>query len=67
MPRIIRLLILGGIVFSPLLALLVACVETLTQGNTEWLLLAIPSGRRLWVFLRSLEMSASAAVIDILL
>ena len=67
MPRIIRLLILGGIVFSPLLALLAACVVTLTQGNTEWLLLAIPTGRRLWVFLRSLEMSASAAVIDILL
>lgn len=67
MPRIARILILGGIVLNPLLALLAASVVTLTQWNTEWLLLAIPSGRRLWIFLRSLEMSASVAIIDMLL
>jgi len=65
--RIIRLLILGGIVFSPLLALLIAGILTLTHGNTEWLLLALPSGRRLGILWRSLAMSAGAAVIDVAL
>ena len=67
MPRIARLLIFGGIVLGPLLALLVACVVTLTQGNTEWLLLAIPTGRQLGLLLRSLRMCVSVAIIDVLL
>ena len=51
--------------FSPLLALLVAGILTLTHGNTEWLLLALPSGRRLGILWRSLAMSAGVAVIDV--
>jgi len=54
-------------VFSPLLALLVACIVTLAQGNLDWLLLAIPSGRQLGILIRSLAISASAAAIDIIL
>jgi len=46
-------------VFSPLLALLIAGILTLTHGNTEWLLLALPSGRRLGILWRSLAVSVN--------
>lgn len=65
--KIARWLLFGGIVFSPLAALLVACGAALAQGNVDWLLLAIPSGRRWGLLLRSLGLSAGVALFDIVL
>lgn len=62
-----RLLIFGAVVLSPLLALVIACLTSLLQGHGDWLLLALPTGRRMGLLLRSLGLSAGVALIDIVL
>ena len=62
-----RLLIFGAVVLSPLLALVIACLTSLLQGHGDWLLLALPTGRRMGLLLRSLGLSAGVALIDMVL
>ncbi|MDY0018471.1 MAG: ABC transporter permease subunit [Anaerolineae bacterium] len=64
---IARLIIFGAVVLSPLLALVIACCVSLLQGHADWLLLALPTGRRLSLLLRSLGLSAGVALIDMVL
>ncbi len=61
---LIRALIVGGVLFSPLIALLWATGAALAGGHLDWLALALPTGRRLSLLVRSLTLSASVAVID---
>ncbi|MFC2000065.1 ABC transporter permease [Chloroflexota bacterium] len=61
------LLVFAAIVFGPLLALLVDSAQSLLDGNAEWLKLAIPTGRRLTLFLRSIGLAASVAVAGMIL
>jgi len=64
---VFRRFIYGCVVFSPILALLVACILALFKGNMAWLLLTIPSGRGLTILWRSLLIAGSAALLDIIL
>ena len=64
---IARWLLFGSVVFSPLVALVLASGQALAQGQSAWLRLILPSGRQLTLLLRSLGLSAGVALLDILL
>lgn len=55
------LLVFVLIVLGPLLVLVVESGQSLLGGNSEWLKLAIPTGRRLILLLRSIGLAASVA------
>lgn len=57
----------GAVLFGPLLALLWAGVEAVAQGHADWLLLALPLGRRAALLLRSLGLAAGVALLDMTL
>lgn len=60
-------LIVSALLFGPLLALLWAGVEAVAQGHMDWLLLALPLGRRAALLLRSLGLAAGVALLDMTL
>ena len=55
------------IVFGPLLALIIESGQALMDGNIEWLVLAIPTGRRLILLLQSLGLATAVAAGGIVL
>ena len=55
------LLVFILIVFGPLLILIIESGRALLGGNTEWLALIIPSGRRLVLLLQSLGLATAVA------
>lgn len=63
----LRALLVGAVLFGPLLALLWAGVEAIAQGHADWLLLALPLGRRAALLLRSLALAAGVALLDMTL
>lgn len=60
-------LLVGAVLFGPLLALLWAAGEAVAQGHADWLLLALPLGRRATLLLRSLALAAGVALLDMTL
>jgi iron(III) transport system permease protein len=58
---------MSALLFGPLLALLWAAGEALAQGHADWLLLALPLGRRAALLLRSLGLAAGVALLDMTL
>lgn len=60
-------LLVGAVLFGPLLALLWATGEAVAQGHADWLLLALPLGRRATLLLRSLALAAGGALLDMTL
>lgn len=61
------LLVFAVIVFGPLLVLVAESGQSLLAGNSEWLTLAIPMGRRLVLLIRTLGLAASVAAGGIVL
>jgi len=61
------LLVFLVIVFGPLLVLIIESGRALLDGNTEWLALAIPTGRRLVLLLQSLGLATAVAAGGIVL
>ena len=59
------LLIFIIVVLGPLLALLAETIPALAEGNSSWLLLALPSGRRLSLLANSVGLACSVAAGDI--
>ena len=59
--------VLAGVLLGPLLALLWATGVALVQGHGDWLLLALPLGRRAMLLLRSLALAAGVSVVDMAL
>jgi iron(III) transport system permease protein len=55
------ILVCALVVFSPLCALIVESINSLANGNSDWLLLAIPTGRRLMLLLHSIGLAAAVA------
>ena len=62
---ILRWAVLAGLLFGPWLALLISTGAAVARGNVDWLLLALPTGRRLSLLLRSVGMCAAVAAIDL--
>ncbi|UCC16778.1 MAG: hypothetical protein JSU58_10515, partial [Dehalococcoidales bacterium] len=61
------ILVFAAIVFSPLVALNTEASISVSQGNEDWLLLVIPSGRRAILLLKSVGLAASVAIGAVLL
>jgi iron(III) transport system permease protein len=55
------------VVLAPLLVLLIRLVPSLSNGNIQWLTLAVPSGRRLVLLLNSLGFAAAVAIAGVIL
>jgi iron(III) transport system permease protein len=65
--RVLGLIIFILVVFGALFALFGELIYSLLGGNSEWLSLALPTGRRLILFLRSVGLAASVSVAGVLL
>jgi iron(III) transport system permease protein len=61
------LLIFILVVLGPLLVLIVQLVPSLLKGHSDWLALAIPTGRRLVLLLHSLGFAAAVAIAGVTL
>lgn len=60
--RRVKLLIYLLLVLGPLLAMLFLTGRSLAGGETEWLSLIIPTGRRLELFLTSIKLAAAVSL-----
>ena len=56
------LTVLFLVILGPLLALIIQMMPTLLAGHGDWLALAIPTGRRLFLLLNSLKFAAAVAI-----
>ena len=56
------LTVLFLVILGPLLALIIQMVPTFLAGHGDWLALAIPTGRRLFLLLNSLKFAAAVAI-----
>lgn len=61
------ILLFAAIVFSPILALVIETVLSVSQGNEDWLVLAVPAGRRVILLAKSLGLAATVAICGTLL
>lgn len=66
-PGRIGILVFFLVILGPLLALVVDLGQAVLAGNTDWLVLAIPKGRRLWLLAQSVGLAAGVSAGGIIL